>query len=183
VSKVLDNNPSGGYTTYIAIEKQPNGGHKAMAKATKEVQIIARYTNKRTGTVSYLVRSSDGKSEYCTTIIDGRASGCSCPAKSSCYHKKQLVALEAARAESPDEKQAREWNAYRSELAKKLAQQFVTTQVVEQLAERQNVAMDLPAELKGYRKSAKVGKPGSADLAYKGNLNGQSGFSILRKVG
>lgn len=68
--------------------------------ATKEVQVIARYihkdreTGKPNGTVSYLVRSSDGKSQYCTTLVDGKASGCSCPSRGNCYHKKQLEARE-----------------------------------------------------------------------------------------
>jgi hypothetical protein len=68
---------------------------------TKEVQIIARYaykTNgKLNGTVSYLVRASNGVDTYCTTLIEGKASGCSCKARGNCYHKKQLEQKEAAR--------------------------------------------------------------------------------------
>ncbi len=100
----------------------------ASSKQHKQVKVIARYTNKQTGTVSYLVESSDGLSQYCTTLIDGKASGCSCPARSSCYHKTQLEAKEAERAEK--------WTAYRVELAKKLANQYMTSQVVEQIAEQ-----------------------------------------------
>lgn len=94
--------------------------------ATKEVKVLARYTNKKTGVVSYLVRSSNGVDTYCTTVINGKASGCSCPAHKPCYHMKGLENKESAR-------QA-EWTAYKAELAKKLAKQYMTTQIVEQLA-------------------------------------------------
>lgn len=71
-------------------------------KATKQVHWIARYafkTNgKLNGIVTYAVRSSNGKDIYCTTFIEGKASGCSCPSHTgSCYHRTQLAALEAAR--------------------------------------------------------------------------------------
>lgn len=73
-----------------------------MTKATqKQVTIIARYAHKTNGklngTVTYLVRASNGVDTYCTTIVNGKASGCSCPAKSCCYHKKQLEAKEQER--------------------------------------------------------------------------------------
>jgi hypothetical protein len=154
-----------------------------MAKATKtvkQVQVIARYIHKTdgqpNGTVTYLVRASNGKDTYCTTIINGEASGCSCKARSSCYHKTQLSALEVARAESPEQKEAREWSEYKVELAKKLSKQYMSTQVVEQLAERQNIAMDLPVELRGYRKAAV-----STDISNKGEF-GSKPFNLL-KVG
>ncbi len=71
-------------------------------KTTKEVTIIARYAHKTNGklngTVTYLVRASNGVDTYCTTLIDGKASGCSCPAKANCYHKHQLEAKEQARS-------------------------------------------------------------------------------------
>lgn len=151
-------------------------------KTTKQVTIIARYAHKTNGqlngTVTYLVKSSDGKSTYCTTIVNGEASGCSCPSRSKkgCYHKHQLQALEVARAETPEQKEAREWSEYRVELARKLASQYMTTQCVEQIAEQQNIAMDLPVELRGYRKAAV-----STDLTNKGNF-GSKPFSLL-KVG
>lgn len=65
----------------------------------KQVQIIARYThkNRENGTVSYLVRSSNGKSTYCCTLINGKASGCSCPSRKPCYHMTQLEAKEQER--------------------------------------------------------------------------------------
>jgi hypothetical protein len=137
-------------------------------KTTKEVTIIARYQFKNDPRkVVYLVRSSDGKSEYCTTLIDGVASGCSCPARNGkCYHRAQLEAREEAR-----------WATYRQELARKLAAQYVTAQCVEQIAESlvetvaqpvvPPIAMELPAEMRGYRKTAV-----SSDLSTKGSLNG-----------
>ncbi len=73
-------------------------------KTTKEVTIIARYAHKTNGklngTVTYLVRASNGVDTYCTTLIDGVASGCSCPSRSprGCYHKHQLEAKEQARS-------------------------------------------------------------------------------------
>jgi hypothetical protein len=161
-------------------------------KTTKQVTIIARYAHKTNGklngTVTYLVKSSDGKSTYCTTIVNGEASGCSCPSRSKkgCYHKHQLQALEVARAETPEQKEAREWSEYRAELAKKLAQQYMTVEIVEQVAESlvempaqeivPPIAMDLSVELRGYRKTAV-----STDLTNKGNF-GSKPFNLL-KVG
>jgi hypothetical protein len=87
------------------------------------------------------------------------------------------------------------WNRiYRSNIAKVAKVEQVspveevaiveTPEIVEQPVEVvPPIAMDLPDELKGYRKTAKVGKPGSVELSSKGNLNGNSGFSVLRKVG
>ena len=70
-------------------------------KQPKQVQVLARYIHKTdgkpNGRISYLVRSSNGKDTYCTTLIDGKASGCSCPSKKPCYHMTQLEAKEAAR--------------------------------------------------------------------------------------
>ena len=141
--------------------------------SSKQIQIIARYTNKQTGMVSYLVRSSDGKSTYCTTLIDGIASGCSCPAKSSCYHKTQLEAKESERAEK--------WTAYRVELAKKLAATYMTSQVVEQIAE----GLVAPKNVKVARTikqavEAKIPAAATTDLSKKGELNTGRAFHMMR---
>jgi hypothetical protein len=76
----------------------------ATTKSSKTVNIIARYEIKKSrdfrplvGHVAYLVRSSDGKTEYCTTLVNGHATGCTCPARKPCYHMKQLETIEAAR--------------------------------------------------------------------------------------
>ena len=70
-------------------------------KQPKQVQVLARYIHKTdgkpNGRISYLVRSSNGKDTYCTTLIEGKASGCSCPSKKPCYHMTQLEEREAAR--------------------------------------------------------------------------------------
>lgn len=68
-------------------------------KTQKVVQVIARYFIKRNHAVVYSVRSSNGADTYCTTIINGKATGCTCPATKPCYHMVQLEAKEAARKE------------------------------------------------------------------------------------
>jgi hypothetical protein len=74
-----------------------------MAKPEKQVLIIATYYHKTdgklNGIVTYLVRASNGVDTYCTTLINGQASGCTCPSQSKrgCYHKKQLEAREMQR--------------------------------------------------------------------------------------
>jgi len=74
-----------------------------MQTSLKEVKVAARYahkdikTGKFNGFITFAVRSSDGTTLYCTTLIDGKASGCSCPSYKPCYHMKGLEAKEAAR--------------------------------------------------------------------------------------
>ena len=72
-----------------------------MKTSLKSVKVIALYAHKTNGklngVVTYAVRSSDGSTLYCTTLINGNASGCGCPSKKPCYHMTQLVAIEAAR--------------------------------------------------------------------------------------
>jgi hypothetical protein len=74
-----------------------------MAKQEKQVQVVARYACKRNGklngVVCYRVRSSNGHDDYCTTLVNGRATGCSCPARKPCYHMHQLEEREAARSQ------------------------------------------------------------------------------------
>lgn len=66
-------------------------------KQAKQVQVIARYQLKRNGHVVYLLRSSNGQDTYTTTLINGRATGCSCPSTKGCYHRTGCEALEAKR--------------------------------------------------------------------------------------
>ena len=74
----------------------------ASTKAAKQVRIVARYAHKTdgklNGIVTYAVRSSNGTDIYYTTLVNGKATGCGCPAFKPCYHMDQLEALEAARA-------------------------------------------------------------------------------------
>lgn len=68
-----------------------------MATTTKTVKVEARITFKdpaRAGYVLYVVRSSDGTNLYRTTLLNGRAVGCTCPAGKPCYHMVQLEAYE-----------------------------------------------------------------------------------------
>jgi len=101
-----------------------------MATSLKNIKIVARYAHKTNGKfngmVTYAVRSSNGEVIYCTTLVDGKATGCSCPAHSKCYHKTQLEAIELKRTEK--------WNAYKATLAKQLARQYVSTSVVAEQA-------------------------------------------------
>jgi len=72
-----------------------------MKTTLKNVKVTARYAHKTNGKlngkVTYAVRSSDETTIYYTTLIDGVASGCSCPSHKKCYHKTQLEQKEAAR--------------------------------------------------------------------------------------
>jgi hypothetical protein len=128
----------------------------------KEVQIIARYAHKTNGklngTVTYLVRASNGVDTYCTTVIEGKASGCSCPAKSSCYHKKQLEAKEAGRPFAA--KSLPVWTA--------------------ELVKTGKLVIPGKARIIAQAVEATVPAAKSTDLSKKGNLNGQRAFSILR---
>ena len=67
------------------------------AKQVKQVQIIARYVIKRTGAVVSLVRSSKGDATYCTTIINDKATGCTCDSRRPCKHMKACEIVEANR--------------------------------------------------------------------------------------
>jgi hypothetical protein len=73
----------------------------ASKKNAKQVQVIARYAHKTdgklNGIVTYLIRSSNGVDTYTTTLVNGKATGCGCPAHKPCYHMTQLEAIEAAR--------------------------------------------------------------------------------------
>ena len=64
---------------------------------TKTVKVEARITFKdpaRAGYVLYAVRSSNGTDLYHTTLVNGRATGCTCPARKPCYHMTQLEEYE-----------------------------------------------------------------------------------------
>jgi hypothetical protein len=153
-------------------------------KATKEVTVIATYYHKNvetgelTGVVTHLVRASNGVDTYTTTLIDGKATGCSCAARGNCYHKRGLEAKAVARKEVASQFSAKHAPSWFVELVAKGV--LVAPKVVESVAQEEIVppiAMDLPDELKGYRKTAV-----SVDISTKGNLNGQRGFNLL-KVG
>lgn len=83
-------------------EVVPTTKNRKASKPVKEVQTLYRVTFKdpsRAGVVVYVVLSSDGETRYHTTLVNGRATGCSCPAYKPCYHMSQLEAREQERAQ------------------------------------------------------------------------------------
>lgn len=64
--------------------------------SAKIVTVIARVTVKRNGHVIYLCRGSHGE-QYNTTVINGKATGCTCPARKPCKHMDHCQNLEASR--------------------------------------------------------------------------------------
>jgi hypothetical protein len=166
---------------------------KATTKAAKEIIILKRAEVLKAsesyavakGDVVFMVRGEKDSTHVTTLRNNGRHS-CTCKANASfgrnCYHikgceKANNARIKAAKVaevvETPEQKEEREWSQFRSELAKKLAQQYVTTQCVEQIAE------SLVAPVK-VMPSQTVVSPKPVDLSTKGNLNGQRGFSILK---
>lgn len=76
------------------------------ATATKTVQIIARVQYKSDSRkVVYLVRSHKGDATYQTTMFDGKATSCTCPAQKPCYHMVQLEQKEQASMQREIEEQ------------------------------------------------------------------------------
>jgi hypothetical protein len=72
----------------------------ASKKVQKQVQIIGRVQFKSDARkVVYLNRSSDGVSQYETSLFDGKATGCSCPSRKPCYHMEQSEQIEQKRAQ------------------------------------------------------------------------------------
>jgi hypothetical protein len=100
VSKSLDNSTPIRYYSYIERNTKPLR-RTQMKTSLKNVKITARYAHKTNGKlnglVTYAVRSSDGSTIYCTTLIRGEASACSCPSRKPCYHMIQLTQRETAR--------------------------------------------------------------------------------------
>lgn len=78
----------------------PVATRERKAKATKQVQLIARYALKSNpAIVVYTVRSSNGNDQYRVTLYNGHASGCDCPSYKPCYHMSQVEAIESKRTE------------------------------------------------------------------------------------
>lgn len=72
-----------------------------MAKTAvrKQVQVVMRIQFKEhENAVLYIVRSSNGVDTYETTLVNGHATGCTCPAVKPCYHMTQLEQRESERA-------------------------------------------------------------------------------------
>lgn len=128
--------------------------------SSKEVQITARYAHKTNGKlnglVTYAVLSSDGTTLYCTTLIKGKASGCSCPSYKPCYHMKGLEQKEAARPFA-----AKSLPVWTAELVK-------TGKLV------------IPGKAKVIAQAVEAKVPATTDLSKKGNLNTGQGFRMMR---
>jgi len=137
-----------------------------MAKQVKEVNVIARYAHKTNGTlngtVTYLVRASNGVDTYCTTLVDGKASGCSCPAKSHCYHKTQLEVKEAARP-------------FAAKVLPVWTEALVKTGKLVAPAKAVKVSRLIEQAVKATVPTVKT-----TDIGNRGNLNGARGFSLMR---
>jgi hypothetical protein len=74
----------------------------ARKQAIKEVTVLARVEFKcDSRKVVYKVLSSNEKDTYITTLFNGKACSCTCPATKPCYHMVQLEAREAARNAAP----------------------------------------------------------------------------------
>ncbi|OLD63773.1 MAG: hypothetical protein AUF65_01310 [Chloroflexi bacterium 13_1_20CM_50_12] len=111
-------------------------------KQLRTVTVLVRYFIRATQAVVLYVENDKG-ARYYVRLQENGVHTCNCKATKECYHIKAALDFEQER-----------WLAYRRELAVKLSQQFLTTQCVEQIAEQQNIAMDLPVELRGYKKTA-----------------------------
>lgn len=160
----------------------------ATTKAPKQVTVIARYAHKTqgklNGIVSYAVRSSNGKDIYCTTLINGKASGCGCPAHKPCYHMVQLEQKEQERKavaevvaiepliETPAQEVAEApKQTYRIiSLGKRERRDFVG-----ELTQNAEDKGNLLAECREIQARAK-----SEDLGKRGNLNVSRGFQLMR---
>ena len=69
-----------------------------MTQTVKELTVLARGQHKSNAkAVAYLVLSSNGQDKYETTVYDGKASHCTCAARTRCYHMNGCEQLEASR--------------------------------------------------------------------------------------
>lgn len=69
-----------------------------MTHVAKTVKVLARIEYKRNrSAVVYICQSSNGHDQYRTTIYNGKATGCDCPATKPCYHMVQCEAREQSR--------------------------------------------------------------------------------------
>ncbi len=71
--------------------------------AVESVTTIARvqfHTDPRK--VVYLNRSSDGETQYYTSLFDGKATSCDCPSRKPCKHMAHSEQAEATRQEAQD---------------------------------------------------------------------------------
>lgn len=94
----------------------------------KVVTVIARYSIKRNGHVVYTFRGSHGE-EYCTTLVNGHATGCTCAARSRCKHMAHAEAKEQARTAHVEAVAAAGDKSYEQAVNEAYAQLGVTKKV------------------------------------------------------
>jgi len=168
-------------------------------KTTREVTILKRAEIKKAsiaynvnpGDLVFLIKN-DKKDVHVVTIRNNGHNTCTCTGNAqfnrNCYHIKECEKVTNKRINDAkmtlEEKEAKEWDAYKVALAKKLAAQFMSTQVVEQIVEQQHVVetvaqtvVSLPETLQGRAKVCRV----KGDPIPRGELNGalQSAGSLM----
>jgi hypothetical protein len=113
---------------------------KQSKKNSKLVTVIARVFIIENANVVYIVRSSNGVDTYNTTLVNGKAVGCTCPAYKPCYHMIQVEQKEAQRTASTQ--QIVEKLAARSTQPKSLEvhRAFRADDAYEQLAEEKSLS-------------------------------------------
>jgi hypothetical protein len=137
-------------------------------KAAREILVLNRYEVKQDclekglhkGDVVLHIRNDQGV-EYYTTLRRNKAHSCNCAARKVCYHISHCQTLENNR-----------W--YKARMAKVHAQEAAKIDAVVEATK----AYVKEQDVKTVAQPAKI-----TDISTRGNLNGQSGFSILRKVG
>lgn len=82
-----------------------------MAKQQKAIAVLARYEHKRlANTVTYVCASTSSDAQHTTTVVNGKASACSCAGNAvwykKCHHMTHCEKLEAARSKPVVEKTA-----------------------------------------------------------------------------
>ena len=158
---------------------------KTQQQAAKQVKIIARIAYKRNPkAVKYIVRSSNGVDQYETTIYNGKATGCTCPATKPCYHMNQLEAKEQQRSEATQAVAQAEQivaDAQADVRAARFAELFAkydyrqAEKAAKASARSSSWLIDLPAPPEVPSSWVE-----SVPLAERGVLNGHQGFSLLR---
>jgi hypothetical protein len=165
-------------------------------KAVKEITVLKRAVCKK-ASVAYNVKPGDlvflvkGETNnvHETILRNNGRNSCTCTGNAQfgrhCYHLKGAEAHNNARIndtkvaiETPRSTEDKDWSQYRRELAVKLAQQYMTTQVVEQLAE-QLVAPAKTPIAKLIEQAVQTTIP-ATDLSKRGDLAGTRKYSLLR---
>lgn len=134
-----------------------------------------RYLTAKYGDDLYIV--------YQTCFKDGRIVGCTCPARGECFHKVNLVVIEANRQISAPVVPGAHIVETVATIAEATSDVDAELEALLKEVEAQDIAFTAAAKLP--RAAAVVtgnltrGRV-STDLSTKGNLNGNKGFSFMR---